>query len=74
MNDENMDDYIDDLRSPIAQLMLTVMKDYNHNDSKLFRYLPFGLKNIQLDDKEQALKNLKLEDLQLLFLYGKESP
>ena len=58
MNDENMDDYIDDLRSPIAQLMLTVMKDYNHNDSKLFRYLPFGLKNIQLDDKEQALVDL----------------
>jgi len=35
-----------------------VMKDYNHNDSKLFRYLPFGLKNIQLDDKEQALVDL----------------
>ena len=58
MNDENMDDYIDDLRSPIAQLMLTVMKDYNHNDSKLFRYLPMGISKVHLTEEEQALVNL----------------
>ena len=57
-DDEDMNDYIDDLRSPIAQLMLTIMKDYNHNDSKLFRYLPFGLKDIQLNDEEKSLVNL----------------
>jgi hypothetical protein len=33
-------------------MMLTVMKDYNHNDSKLFYYLPYGLSNISLTDEE----------------------
>ena len=58
MGDENMDEYIEDLRSPITQLMLTVMKDYNHNDSKLFRYLPMGISKIQLTKEEQELVNL----------------
>jgi len=58
MEDENMDEYIDDLRSPIAQLMLTVMKDYNHNDSKLFRYLPMGISKVHLTEEEQALVDL----------------
>ena len=30
--------------------------------------------NFSEEDKQQALKNIKLQDLQLLFLYGKESP
>ena len=56
--DEDMDDYIEDLRSPIAQLMLTVMKDYNHNDSKLFRYLPYGIRKVELsEEEEQFLKS-----------------
>ena len=58
MEDVNIDEYIDDLRSPIAQLMLTIMKDYNHNDSKLFRYLPVGIKNIILEEQEQTLVSL----------------
>ena len=60
-DDENMDDYIEDLRSPIAQLMLTVMKDYNHNDSKLFRYLPYGMSQIKLNEEEQTFVNLFTE-------------
>jgi len=60
-DDENMDEYIEDLRSPIAQLMLTVMKDYNHNDSKLFRYLPYGMSQIKLNEEEQTFVNLFAE-------------
>ena len=37
--------------------MLSVMKDYNHNDSKLFRYLPYGLRDINLDEREQDFLN-----------------
>ena len=58
MEDDNMDEYIEDLRSPLAQMMLTVIKDYNHNDSKLFRYLPKGMGSIQLTAEEQALVDL----------------
>ena len=60
-DDENMDEYIEDLRSPIAQLMLTVMKDYNHNDSKLFRYLPYGMSQIKLNEEEQTFVSLFAE-------------
>jgi hypothetical protein len=56
--DENMDDYIDDLRSPIAQMMLTIIKDYNHNDSKLFRYLPYRISKTKLTTDEQLFLNL----------------
>ena len=58
MEDDNMDEYIDDLRSPLAQMMLTVIKDYNHNDSKLFRYLPKGMSSLQLTAEEHALVDL----------------
>lgn len=51
IENEHMDAYIEDLRSPIAQMMLTVMKDYNHNDSKLFRYIPYGIAQTQLTDE-----------------------
>ncbi len=57
-DDENMDSYINDLSSQLAQLMLTVMKDYNHNDSKLFRYLPYGISNIELTREEESFVNL----------------
>ena len=57
-DDENMDSYIDALRSPLAQFMLTIMKDYNHNDSKLFRYLPYTLLSTELTEEEQAFVNL----------------
>jgi len=57
-DDENMDSYINDLSSQLAQLMLTVMKDYNHNDSKLFRYLPYGISNIELTQEEESFINL----------------
>lgn len=57
-DDENMDEYIEDLRSPIAQMMLTIMKDYNHNDSKLFRYLPYGISQVKLTDEEQSFVDL----------------
>ena len=57
-DDENMDSYINDLSSQLAQLMLTVMKDYNHNDSKLFRYLPYGISNVELTQEEQTFVNL----------------
>ena len=60
-DDENMDEYIEDLRSPIAQMMLTIMKDYNHNDSKLFRYLPVGISQVKLTDEENELVNLFAE-------------
>jgi len=60
-DDENMDEYIEDLRSPIAQLMLTVMKDYNHNDSKLFRYLPYGMSQTKLNEEEKTFVNLFAE-------------
>ena len=50
---ENIDNYIEDLRSPISQLMLTIMKDYNHNDSKLFRYIPYGVSKTELTDEEK---------------------
>ena len=53
-DDENMDAYIEALRSPLAQFMLTTMKDYNHNDSKLFRYLPYTLLSVELTEDEQA--------------------
>ena len=57
-DDENMDEYIDALRSPLAQFMLTTMKDYNHNDSKLFRYLPYTLLSVELTEEEQAFVDL----------------
>ena len=57
-DDENMDSYIDALRSPLAQFMLTTMKDYNHNDSKLFRYLPYTLLSVKLTEEEQAFVDL----------------
>ena len=57
-DDENMDAYIEALRSPLAQFMLTIMKDYNHNDSKLFRYLPYTLLSVELTEEEQAFVNL----------------
>ena len=57
-DDESMDSYIDTLRSPLAQFMLTIMKDYNHNDSKLFRYLPYTLLSIKLTEEEQSFINL----------------
>ncbi len=50
---ENIDDYIIDLSSKLTQLMLTIIKDYNHNDSKLFRYLPHGISKIKLSEEEQ---------------------
>lgn len=53
-DDENMDSYINDLRSKLAQFMLSIIKDYNHNDSKLFRYLPYGMADIELTQEEQA--------------------
>jgi len=57
-DDENMDAYIEALRSPLAQFMLTIMKDYNHNDSKLFRYLPYTLLSTELTEEEKAFVNL----------------
>ena len=57
-DDENMDSYINDLSSQLTQLMLTVMKDYNHNDSKLFRYLPYGISNVELTQEEESFVNL----------------
>ena len=57
-DDENMDAYIEALRSPLAQFMLTTMKDYNHNDSKLFRYLPYTLLSVELTEDEQAFVDL----------------
>ena len=53
-DDEDMDSYINDLRSKLAQFMLSIVKDYNHNDSKLFRYLPYGMADIELTQEEQA--------------------
>jgi len=38
--------------------MLTIMKDYNHNDSKLFRYLPYTLLSVELTEEEQAFVDL----------------
>jgi hypothetical protein len=52
-DDENIDSYIEDLRSPISQMMLSIIKDYNHNDSKLFRYIPYGISKIELTDEEK---------------------
>lgn len=56
-NDESMDNYITDLKSPISQMMLTIMKDYNHNDSKLFRYLPYGISKTKLTKDEIIFLN-----------------
>ena len=38
--------------------MLTIVKDYNHNDSKLFRYLPYGISNIELTQEEKEFVDL----------------
>jgi len=57
-DDEDMDSYITDLSSRLAQFMLTIIKDYNHNDSKLFRYLPYGISNVELTQEEQSFVNL----------------
>jgi len=46
---------------------------FDFTSEYLERALP-EFEDLSVDDKEQALKNLKLQDLQLLFLYGKESP
>jgi hypothetical protein len=46
---------------------------FDFTSEYLERALP-EFEDLSADDKEQALKNLKLQDLQLLFLYGKESP
>ena len=57
-DDEDMDSYIEDLRSQLTQFMLTVVKDYNHNDSKLFRYLPYGISQVELTQEEESFVNL----------------
>ena len=57
-DDENMDAYIEGLRTPLAQCMLTIMKDYNHNDSKLFRYLPYALLSVELTEEEQSFVDM----------------
>lgn len=57
-DDENIDSYIEDLRSPISQMMLSIIKDYNHNDSKLFRYIPYGISKIELTDEEKEFINM----------------
>ena len=46
---------------------------FDFTSEYLERALP-EFEDLSVADKEQALKNLKLQDLQLLFLYGKESP
>ena len=46
---------------------------FDFTSEYLERALP-EFEDLSVDDKKQALKNLKLQDLQLLFLYGKESP
>ncbi len=57
-DDEDMDSYINDLRSKLAQFMLSIIKDYNHNDSKLFRYLPYGMAEVELTQEEQAFVDM----------------
>lgn len=57
-DDENIDDYIKDLCSPISQLMFSIIKDYNHNDSKLFRYIPYGISNVELSEEERDFVSL----------------
>ena len=57
-NDEDMNSYIKDLSSKLSQIMLTIIKDYNHNDSKLFRYLPYGISNIELTQEEKEFVDL----------------
>jgi len=52
--DEDIDAYIQDLCSPIAQMMMTIMKDYNHNDSKIFQYLPYGISNTSLNEEQKT--------------------
>ena len=46
---------------------------FDFTSEYLERALP-EFEDLSADDKEQALKNLKLQDLQSLFFYGKESP
>ena len=57
-DDENMNQYIEDLKSPISQMMLSIMKDYNHNDSKLFRYLPYRISQTNLTEEETDFLDL----------------
>ena len=57
-DDEDMNSYIKDLSSKLSQIMLTIVKDYNHNDSKLFRYLPYGISNIELTQEEKEFVDL----------------
>ncbi len=42
---EEMNTFTWFLRSPIAQLMFTVLKDYNHNATHIFKYLPRNVNN-----------------------------
>lgn len=56
-NISEMEEYVEDLKSKICQMILSVMKDYNHNDSKLFRYIPFGISKIKLNQEEIEFLN-----------------
>lgn len=51
-DEQELDSFVSDLRCKVTQCMLTIMKDYNHNDSKLFRYIPKGICTIQFDKSE----------------------
>ena len=57
MEKEKIDHYVKDLQSKITQLIFTIMKDYNHNDSKLFRYVPFGISETTLTEEEREFLN-----------------
>ena len=35
-------------------MMMTIMKDYNHNDSKIFQYLPYGISNTSLNEEQKT--------------------
>jgi hypothetical protein len=62
-DDTELESFIGDLSCSAAQMMFSVMKDYNHNDSKLFRYIPSGISKIILTkEEEQFLSNFSSLD------------
>jgi hypothetical protein len=58
LDEKEFDGYVKDLLCPTTQMILSVMKDYNHNDSRVFKYIPLGIRNIKLSLEEKEFLSL----------------
>jgi len=62
MDREKLDEYSKDLRCRTTQMMLSVVKDYNHNDSHVMRYIPHKISALEKTLTEEEKQFLEKFD------------